>query len=91
MLIVGIESAWESRVELAAAACENLEHSGTFQDISAHFSGFQGISQDFRTPGTVSCSRGRVKNLSAPRERAYQKVLYADARFCQVAGFPVRW
>ena len=42
-------------------------------------------------PGTIVCSRGRVKNLIAPRERARQKVLYADARFCQVAGFPVRW
>ena len=42
-------------------------------------------------PGTIVCSRGRVKNLIAPRERARQKVLYADARFRQVAGFPVRW
>ena len=92
MLITGIQSAWESRGELAAADCEDLEDSGTFQRISAHFRGFQRILQDFRMPGTIVCSHGRVKNLIfAPCERARQKVLYADARFCQVAGFPVCW
>ena len=56
--------------------------------IPGYFRAFQYISVDFRMPGTIVCSRGRVKNLTAPRDRSRQKVLHADARFCQVAGFP---
>ena len=88
MLITGIESDYGPRGELVAPNCEILQHSG---DFSRLFTAFQRISRDFRMPGLTTCSRGRVKNLIAPCERACQKVLYADTRFCQVAGFPVRW
>ena len=57
---------------------------GTFRCFSEHFTGFPHA-------GCHASHSSRVKNLMAPRERARQKVLYADARFCQVAGFPVRW
>ena len=52
---------------------------------------FEAISQGNRMPGLTAGSRGRVKNLIVPRDRARQEVLYVDARFDQVAGFPVRW
>ena len=85
MLITGVESDYEPRGELMAPNCEILEH---FRGFSEDFRGFQSFSQDFRMPGSIVCSRGRVKNLMAPRERARQKVLHSDTRFRHVAGFP---
>ena len=82
MLITGIQSVFKPRGELVVANCEVLPDFGSF---SADFSVF---SQDFRTPGSLVCSRGRVKNLMTPRERARQKVLHSDTRFHHVAGFP---
>ena len=42
-------------------------------------------------PAANVCSRGRVKNLITPRERARQKVLHSDVHFRHVAGFPALW
>ena len=75
MLITGIQSVYEPRGELVVLNCEVLEHLGAFRRISEDFTGFPHASE----------------NLIVPCERARRKVLYADTRFRQVAGFPVRW
>ena len=76
MLITGTESDYGLRGELVVPNCEVLEHFGDFSEL---FRAFQRISRDFRMPGTIVCSRGRVKNLIAPCERTRQKVLYTEA------------
>ena len=77
MLITGSQSVFEPQGELVAPDCEPLKH---FVDFSVDFPGFPNL-QDYDS------HRRRVKNLITPRERAHQKVLHSDMRFCQVAGF----
>ena len=78
MLITGIQSVFEPRGELVVPNCEILKD---FQRFSAYFTGFPRVRHNV-------AHRRHVKNLITPHERARQKVLYSDARFRHVAGFP---
>ena len=65
-----------------------LNHGENWWPLIVKFWRIFGVSQcfsvDFRMPGSLVCFRSRVKNLMTPRDRARQKVLHSDVRFCQV-------